>query len=247
MSPRPYRPWTMREVQTVCALKREGKTTDDIARLISRCRSDVVRYWRTYGEPRPRANRLKLLPRVLDLHALGHSAASIGRQVGASANAVTAWLRDRGYAPNGNSGEPARARLRQCYREQMTRLPDGWTIGDVRASVEQSRAAQAGWPEADSMPQVAVLELLLGAPRTEREMGEVLDYTPSRWTGQYQGLRYLLAILRERGMVVLTGSRPGRTRPAWLYDLADWLREARREREDRRRRRLGGVVVREEG
>ncbi len=227
------RSWTMKEVQRIAELKRQARTIDEIARMLGRNRSDVTRYWRRYGHPRRRANRQALWPRVLGLHRQGHSASSIARQVGACLNAVVRWLSDAGLVPNRNSGEPGRAVLRACYRQQMARLPEGWALGDVAASVLRSQAARAGWPEADSVCQARVLQLLYEAAHTEREAGLALGYSASRHTGQYQGLRYHLDILRARGLVIVTGSRPGRTRSSLLYGLPGWLQERYQARQGR--------------
>jgi hypothetical protein len=234
---KPYRPWTAKDAREAVRLRRLGWDYLRIGRALGRTRHAVkaVVVREAPEVVRPRLDPAPYRGRLRRLHAAGYSDPEIAGRLGLRPRSVTHLRRAMGL-PSTKGSARQRARVGRRTRAVVARAGKR-TFQQVQAEVWAARAAAAGWPGARTPPEVRVLDLLAGGPRTLAEVVAGSGLRSPCWT------HTLLARLRRRGLLARTARPLGRgrgTRPA-LWALAPGVGRHRPTRDRREDGPLPGV------
>jgi hypothetical protein len=236
---KPYRPWTAKDAREAVRLRRLGWDYLQIGGALGRTRHAVkaVVVREAPEVVRPRLDPARYRGRLRRLHAAGYSDPEIASRLGLRPRSVTHLRRAMGLPSNKGSARQ-RARVGRRTRAVVARAGKR-TFQQIQAEVWAARAAAAGWPGARTPPEVRVLDLLAGGPRTLAEVVAGSGLRSPCWTNS------LLARLRRRGLVARrdryrAGVRQAARLPS-LYELAPGVGRHRPTRDRREDGPLPGV------
>ncbi len=206
-------PWTRKEIDRMCELRRSGLEAADVARALGRPLATVRNYWHLYGTPSPAAP--VLTPRQLGAlrraHAAGLSDHACARRVGCDRKTARYRLRQMGLTANGKrGGDPA-----STAGSQRWLLRNGYASrGEWSRERARVAAAALGWPQAPGPAIARALDVLhrAGAPLAFDDFASRLGrHLKSAWRALGQCVRL--------GLAARSGSRPA------LYALAHGVRK----------------------
>lgn len=209
---RAYRHWTTGDVRRLLEWKRAGLSHQEVAERLGRSRGDVCRYWRLYGEakPRPRFTPAEFA-RLRELNAQGYSDPDIAKEMGRALYTVHGHRQALGL-PSNRFNERHRAKAREAYHRACRNSGVG-RLGHVAGQARAVAAARLGWPGARSPEQARTLSSLEAGPLTMWDLA-------ARRGVSVRAVGHVLAGLRLLGLVVRAGKVPGPHGLRGLYALA---------------------------